>query len=92
MTNPAMAAVQGPISITGTIIAVNTTDTPNTIVLKAFNKEKEELIVGATVHPEVEIFRGKKNVPLGSLKEGETVRLVYSKTLEGLVAHAIHVR
>lgn len=91
-SSPSMAASQGTISITGTLVAVNISDTPNAIVLKALNKDKEELIVGATVHPEVDILRGTQKVSLKSLKVGETIQLVYSKTLEGLVAHTIHVR
>lgn len=92
LSGPTMAAGSGTLRITGTLVAVNLTDTPNAIVLKALNKANEELIVGATVHPEVEILRGNKKITLDSLKMGETVQLVYSKTLEGLVAHAIHVR
>ncbi len=92
LSSLSMADGQSTISITGTLVAVNIIDTPNAIVLKTHTKAKEELIVGATVHPEVEVLRGTKKVSLGSLKVGETVRLVYSKTLEGLVAHSIHVR
>ena len=78
--------------VKGTVIAVNVQDTPNTIVVKTFTAAKEELIVGVTVHPEVEITRGKKPTTLESIDLGEEVVLVYSKTPEGLVGHSVQIR
>lgn len=77
----------------GKVIAVNVKDSPNVIVLKAMTGPRnEEVVVGATVHPEVEITRGVRRVQLHSIRVGDVVDLIYTKTLEGLVAQSIHVQ
>lgn len=78
--------------VRGEVVAVNVNDTPNVIVLRSTTGKNQELIVGATVDPDVRITRGTTRVRLSNLKVGESVDLVYVKTLEGLVARSIHVR
>ena len=78
--------------VDGEVLAVNTYDTPNTIVLRAYTSTKQELIVGATVDPDVDIHRGSKVVSLGDIRVGDQVKLTYVKTLDGLVARSIKAR
>ncbi len=78
--------------VTGQVVAVNTKDSPNVIVLSATTAKNEELIVGATVGSEVPITRGKQAIRLGDIQVGESVTLKYVKTLEGLEARSVHVR
>lgn len=77
---------------TGQVVAVNTKDTPNVIVISATTAKNEELIVGATVGGQVPVTRGKQAVTLQEIQVGESVTLKYVKTLEGLEARSIHVR
>lgn len=78
--------------VNGEVLAVNTYDSPNTIVLRTYTGTQEELIVGATVEADVNIQRGNQVVNLDEIRVGEQVKLTYVKTLEGLVARAIHAR
>lgn len=90
---PAAATEKDNLAVRGKVIAVNVKDSPNVILLRAMTGSRnQEVIVGATVHPEVEITRGVRRVRLHSIRVGEVVDLIYTKTLEGLVAQSIHVQ
>ncbi len=81
-----------PLKVRGEVVAVNVEDTPNVIVLRSVTPRNEESIVGAAVNPGVRITRGSRRVTLSEIQVGESVDLVYVKTLEGLVARSIHAR
>jgi hypothetical protein len=78
-------------TVKGEVVAVNVTDSPPVIVVKAMTAKKQELIVGAVVESGTAITRGGKKVTLDSLKVGETASVTYVKNDDGLVARAIHV-
>lgn len=78
-------------TVQGEVVAVNVSDSPPVIVVKAMTGKKE-MIVGATVESGAEIMRGKQRVSLDSLKVGEKVALTYVKTNDGLVARSIQAR
>ena len=78
--------------VSGEVLAVNTYDTPNTIVLRSMTGARRELIVGATVDSAADIKRGTHSVRLSDIQVGERVRLTYVKTPDGLVARSINVR
>jgi hypothetical protein len=78
-------------TVRGEVVAVNVSDSPPVIVVKAA-AGKKELIVGATVESGVEIMRGKQQISLDSLKAGEKVTLTYVKKSDGLAARSIQAR
>lgn len=78
--------------VNGEVLAVNTYDTPNTIVLRTVTARNRELIVGAAVDSDADIKRGTQPVSLGDIQVGEKVMLTYVKTPEGLVARSIKAR
>ena len=78
--------------VTGEVVAVNTSETPHVIVVKAMIGKEEDMIVGATVGQDVPITRRGKPVGLAALKVGESVVLTYVKNRDGLVAKEIHAR
>lgn len=78
--------------VNGEVLAVNTYDTPNTIVLRTLTAKNRELIVGATVDSDADIKRGTQPVSLGDIQVGEKVMLTYVKTPDGLVARSIKAR
>lgn len=87
------AAAEGPVrAVHGEVMAVNATDSPPVIVVKALSAKKEEQIIGATVGAGTKITRGKQPISLDSIKVGESVTLVYVKSLNGLAAQAIHIQ
>lgn len=86
------AASEGAVrTVQGEVVAVNVTDSPQVIVVKAMAGRKE-MIVGATVESGAEITRGKQRVSLDSLKVGDKVSITYVKNQDGLVARSIHAR
>ena len=78
--------------VNGEVVAVNTSDIPNTIVLRTLTARNRELIVGATVEADADIKRGTQPVSLGDIQIGEKVMLTYDKTPDGLVALSIKAR
>lgn len=92
MATSALASQTDRMKVRGEVVAINVNDMPNVIVLRSTTVKNQELIVGATVDPDVRITRGTTRVSLSNIKVGESVDLVYIKTLEGLVARSIHVR
>lgn len=88
----AASSGDGARKVNGEVVAVNTFDTPNTIVLRTMTGKNRELIVGATVDPTVDITRGAQPVGLSDIQIGEKVMLSYIKTADGLVARTIKAR
>lgn len=78
--------------VNGEVVAVNTFETPNTIVLRTMTGQNRELIIGATVDSAATIKRGTQPVSLSDIQVGEVVMLTYVKTPDGLVARSIKVR
>jgi hypothetical protein len=78
--------------VRGTVIAINLTTEPQTIVVKVLLPNKEELIVGARVSANTRITRGKHAARLADVKAGESAEVTYLKESDGLIARAIHVR
>jgi hypothetical protein len=78
-------------TVQGEVVAVNVSDSPPVIVIKAMAGNKET-IVGATVGSGVEITKGKQRVSLDSLKVGDKVSVTYVKKQDGLAARSIHAR
>ena len=74
------------------MVAVNLQSTPNIIVVKVILPSKQEMIVGATVGPDVAITVEKQAIGLSGIKTGQTVSLTYVKDQDGLTAKSIQVR
>ena len=79
-------------TVTGTVVAVNTTVDPRTIVVKVVLPTKEELIVGARVSAGTRIARRQLVAGLTEVKVGETATLTYLKARDGLIAQSIQLR
>ncbi|MBI3806508.1 MAG: hypothetical protein HY281_03190 [Nitrospirae bacterium] len=79
-------------TLQGEVVAINVTDFPQVIVVKAMTVKKQELIVGAVVESGTVITRGAQRVTLDNLKVGESVAITYLKGPDGLVAHSIHAK
>lgn len=87
------AASEGKLlTVKGEVVAVNLKVDPQVIVVKAMTRNKQELIVGATIEKGATITRGSRPVKLADIKVGEAVDLTYLKNADGLVARSIHVR
>lgn len=91
---PRTAVTAGPLvrTVAGEVEAVNLTTSPQVIVVKVILPTKEDMIVGATVGPDVPITRGKKRTSLAEIKTGDHIRITYEKHLDGIAAKAIHAR
>lgn len=92
ITVPFAAADAPARTVKGEVVAVNVSDSPPVIVVKAMTAKKQELVVGAIVESGTEITRGSKKVTLDNLKLGETASVTYVKNQDGLVARSIHVQ
>ena len=79
-------------TVRGTVMAVNTSVDPQTIVVKVILPKKEELIVGARIPTDTKITRGTQATRLADLKVGEAAEMTYLKSPDGLIAQSIHVR
>ena len=89
---PAVATADSVVrTVHGTVLAVNIRDTPQTIVVQVILPDKQEMIVGADVPPEVGITKGKQPVGLADIKTGAHVAMTYIKNPQGLVARSIHL-
>ncbi len=78
--------------VRGTVVTTNVKDAPHTIVVRVILPSKEELIVGASVPPNVGITRGLRAISLSDIKAGDVADVTYTKNPDGLVARSIHVR
>jgi len=93
MTIPAVAAADDLVrTVHGRVLAVNVTDTPQTIVVQVILPDKQEMIVGADVPSDVGITKGKQRVGLADIKTGAHVAMTYIKNPQGLVARSIHLK
>lgn len=79
-------------TVKGKVVATNVTADPNTIVIRVSLPNKEELIVGARVPPDTHITRGTQAVSLADVKVGESAKVTYVKSSDGLATKAIHLR
>ena len=79
-------------TVQGQVVAVNLQSSPNIIVVKVILPSKQEMIVGATVGPDVAITKEKQAIGLSGIKTGQTVSLTYVKNEDGLTAKSIQVR
>jgi hypothetical protein len=79
-------------TVRGIVMATNTAVDPKTVVVKVMLPNKEELIVGADVPPDIKITRGKRAARLADLTVGEAVKITYLKSPNGLIAQSIHVQ
>lgn len=75
----------------GEIIALNTKEAPQILVLRVMTKTGAEMVVGALVDNKTRIEKKGKSVPLDLLSEGERVTLTYKKTKEGALAKTISI-
>jgi predicted RecA/RadA family phage recombinase len=80
-------------TVTGEVVAVNLTDSPQVIVVSTkVGKKQEEMIVGAAVESGAQITRGKDRVALSDIKVGQKVELTYVKSDKGLTAQSIRLK
>ena len=79
-------------TVMGTVVAINTSVEPRTIVVKVVLPTKEELIVGARVPADTRIARRQLVARLADVKVGETATLTYLKARDGLIARSIQLR
>lgn len=87
----AQAKSGGTYKVQGTVIAITLTQTPPLIVVKTALGPKNFMTVGAAVTAKTKIVRGKKRIPLNTIREGEVVWLTYVKAPGGVLAEIIRV-
>jgi hypothetical protein len=75
----------------GEVIALNTKEVPQILVLRVITKSGAEMVVGALVDDKTKIQKKGKTVSLHQLSEGERVTLTYKRTREGALARTITV-
>ena len=75
----------------GEIMALNTTEVPQILVMRVTTKTGAEMVIGALVNDETRIEKEGKSVSLEQLKEGERVILTYKRTKEGALAKSITI-
>lgn len=63
----------------GECIAINTTASPNTIVIKAKNYKGQEMIVGGSLASDTEIKINGKKANIGDIKNGDNVDMKYER-------------
>lgn len=62
-------------TVQGKVVAVNTMDAPQVIVVSVLIKNNQELIVGATVGAEADMTKDGRPVSLHDMKAGDNVTL-----------------
>lgn len=87
----AQARTGGTYKVQGTVIAITLTQTPPLIVVKTALGPKNFMTVGAAVTARTKIVRGKKQIALNTIREGEVVWLTYVKAPGGVLAEIIRV-
>ena len=75
----------------GEIMALNTKEVPQIMVMRVMTKTGTEMVVGALVDDKTKIERAGKSVTLDQLREGERVTLTYKRTKEGALAKTITI-
>ena len=75
----------------GEVIALNTKEVPQILVMRVMTKTGAEMVVGALVNDKTRIEKKGKSVPLDQLIAGERVILTYKKTKEGALAKTITI-
>jgi hypothetical protein len=76
---------------TGEVVATDTRDQPNTIVVSAMNWKGQETIVGAAVDENTVIKMGKRGVSLEEIKPGDMVDMVYERN-KRVIAKSIKIK
>jgi len=79
----------GPVLITGTVTATNTTTPPEILVVKTVIAKGKDLIVGCRLDEKTVIKVGHRPAKLDDLQVGDRVNLTYSRVEDGLVCHTI---
>jgi len=64
--------------VSGKVVATDTQDKPNTIVVKA-KAGRQSLIVGADVTDKTVIRKGGRAITLGDIRPGESVDMAYTR-------------
>ena len=75
----------------GEIIALNTNEVPQIMVMRVMTKTGAEMVVGALVDAKTRIEKEGKSVTLDQLIEGERVTLTYKRTKDGALARTISI-
>ena len=73
----------------GEIMAFNTKEVPQILIMRVVTKAGGEMVVGALVDKKTRIEKKGESVPLEQLVKGERVTLTYKKTKEGALAKTI---
>lgn len=89
---PSLAGETVTRTVRGTVVATDTSASPQTIVVKVPLPNKDVLIVGADVPSDARITRRGRTAKLENLKAGDKAELSYVKSEEGLTARSIRVR
>lgn len=76
--------------ISGKVVATDTQDSPNTIVIKT-KAGKQSLIVGADVTDKTIIKKGGRVITLRDIKPGESVDMAYTRNTS-VVATSVRVK
>ena len=75
----------------GEVMALNTKDAPQIMVMRVVTKSGAEMVVGALVNDATKIEKKGQAVALGQLVEGDKVILTYERTKEGALAKTITI-
>ena len=88
---PSADARDNGAKLQGEILALNTKEVPQILVMRVTTKTGAEMVIGALVDDKTKIEKEGKSVSLEELNEGERVILTYKRTKEGALAKSITI-
>jgi len=78
-------------ALRGQVVAVNTKETPDILVIRVTTKKGKEMIIGAMVPEHIGMTRSGTAVPFKRVAVGDTVELTFVMTKDGAEAREIHL-
>jgi hypothetical protein len=88
---PSVEASDKAAKLRGEVMALNTKEVPQILVMRVMTKAGAEMVVGALVDDKTRIEKKGESVTLDQLVEGDRVTLTYKITKEGALARTITI-
>jgi hypothetical protein len=93
VAEPLYAMEESLHTATGSVAAINTKDSPPTILVMGKAAMSNEVVtIGAVVKNDAKIMRGTQRIALDRIRVGEEVTITYVKSRHGLRARSIVAR
>lgn len=77
------------VTVSGRVVAVNSTDSPGIVVVEVITRQGQVKIVGALVDKKTEIRRKGRSATLTDIREGEPIEVTYIGSRDGALARRI---